>query len=249
MTVSAQARLRTSRDPRSYYELLGIGQDASIEVIRHSYRRMMQQLRMHPDLGGDTSTAALINKAYAVLSNPERRLDYDASLIVPDVEGPDFAGDGQERIVPLRTLDPARQCVFCDTPHDRGASSLPDATCNTCGSPLHPAEQLRTESSDQRAIARIDKELEITFFTHWRQSKGFHGRTEDISLSGLRLATRINICEAQRVRLKSNIFEAIGYTTHCTPRRNGWRTEYVAGISFLTLRLARAVGGFLSQRV
>lgn len=241
--------MRSSRDPRSYYELLGIGQDASIEVIRHSYRRMMQQLRMHPDLGGDTSTAALINKAYAVLSNSKRRHDYDASLVIPSGIGPGFVVDGQERLAPLRALDPDRQCVFCDAPHDRGAGDSPDAACKTCGSPLHAAERLRTESYDQRAIARIDKQLEVMFYTHWRQSKGFHGRTEDISLGGLRLVTRINICEAQRIRLKSDIVEAVGYTTHCTPRRNGWRTEYVAGVSFLTLRFARAVGGFVSQHV
>ena len=241
--------MRSARDPRSYYELLGIAQDASIEVIRHSYRRMMQQLRMHPDLGGDTSTAALINKAYAVLSNPKRRLDYDASLVFPGGTGPGLAEDGKERLAPLRALDPARQCVFCDTPHDRGAGNAPDATCDTCGSPLHAAERLKAESADQRAIARIDRQLEVTFFTHWRQNKGFHGRTEDISLGGLRLVTRINICEAQRVRLKSDIVEAVGYTTHCKPRRNGWRIEYVAGVSFLTLRFARAVGGLVSQRV
>lgn len=241
--------MRTSRDPRSYYELLGIGQDASIEVIRLSYRRMMQQLRMHPDLGGDTSTAAMINKAYSVLSNPERRLDYDASLVVPVGMAPGFVNEETDRLATLRALDPTYQCAFCDAPHDRLAGDSPEASCKTCGSPLHPAERLRTESSDQRAITRIDKQLDVTFFTHWRQNKGFHGYTEDISLSGLRLVTQKNVCEAQRVRLHSDVVEAVGYTTHCTPRRNGWKTEYVAGVSFLTLRFARAVGGFLSQRV
>ena len=241
--------MRTSRDPRSYYELLGIGQDASIEVIRHSYRRMMQQLRMHPDLGGDTSTAALINKAYSVLSNPERRLNYDASLVIPVGMAPGFVNEGTDRFASLRALDPTHQCAFCDTPHDRLTGDSPEASCKTCGSPLHPAERLRTESSDQRAIARIDKQLDVTFFTHWRQNKGFHGHTEDISLSGLRLVTRKNVCEAQRVRLHSDVVEAVGYTTHCAPRRNGWKTEYVAGVSFLTLRFARAVGGFVSRHV
>lgn len=241
--------MRTSRDPRSYYELLGIGQDASIEVIRLSYRRMMQQLRMHPDLGGDTSTAALINKAYSVLSNPERRLNYDATLVIPAEMASGFVNEETDRLASLRALDPTHQCAFCDTPHDRLAGDSPEASCRTCGSPLHPVERLRRESADQRAITRIDKQLDVTFFTHWRQNKGFHGHTEDISLSGLRLVTRKNVCEAQRIRLHSDVVEAVGYTTHCTPRRNGWKTEYVAGVSFLTLRFARAVGGFLSRHV
>ena len=67
-------------DDRNYYELLHVSRDAPLEIIRGSYRALMQQMKHHPDLGGDAATAAVINEAYAVLSDPERRAEYDARL-------------------------------------------------------------------------------------------------------------------------------------------------------------------------
>ena len=58
---------------RNYYRLLHVQPDAPGEVIKASYRTLMQKLRQHPDLGGDDCNAALLNEAYAVLTNPERR--------------------------------------------------------------------------------------------------------------------------------------------------------------------------------
>lgn len=67
-------------EKRNYYEILHVSRDAPAEIIRGSYRTLMQKLGHHPDLGGDTATAAMINEAYAVLSDTERRAEYDARL-------------------------------------------------------------------------------------------------------------------------------------------------------------------------
>ena len=40
----------------------------------------MQQLKLHPDLGGDTWNAALINSAYRALSRPQTRRQHDLEL-------------------------------------------------------------------------------------------------------------------------------------------------------------------------
>lgn len=145
-------------------------------------------------------------------------------------------------------LDPARECLFCEAPHECAANN-DDASCESCGSPLSVAENLRIEPADKRAVARIPKRLQITFFTHWPQSRGFSGRTEDVSLSGLRLVTTQHVRQGQRIKLVSRVIEAVGDITHCAPRKTRWRSEHVAGVSFLTLRFVRSVGGFLSRRV
>ena len=63
-----------------YYEILGVSQDAAPERIKAAYRELA--LRYHPDRNRDRPEAAdrmkAVNEAYAVLSNPARRREYDA---------------------------------------------------------------------------------------------------------------------------------------------------------------------------
>jgi molecular chaperone DnaJ len=63
---------------RDYYEVLGVGRDASDEEIKRAFRRAAQQ--HHPDV--DTSDGAEqrfkeLNEAYRVLSDRQRRTAYD----------------------------------------------------------------------------------------------------------------------------------------------------------------------------
>jgi curved DNA-binding protein CbpA len=64
---------------RDCYELLGVGPDASAEEIRRAYHRLAFQC--HPDRsgGGDEANREMqeLNEAYAILSDPIRRRDYD----------------------------------------------------------------------------------------------------------------------------------------------------------------------------
>ncbi|MGE0388279.1 MAG: J domain-containing protein, partial [Gammaproteobacteria bacterium] len=65
---------------RNYYRILHVQPDAPAEIIAASYRSLMTTLRRHPDRGGDHETAAAINQAYDVLSDPARRRAYDRRL-------------------------------------------------------------------------------------------------------------------------------------------------------------------------
>lgn len=60
----------------SLYDTLGCSADASDDDVRKAYRRACQ--RAHPDKhGGDGRQQQEINDAFAVLSDPERRAEYD----------------------------------------------------------------------------------------------------------------------------------------------------------------------------
>ena len=105
------------------------------------------------------------------------------------------------------------------------------------------------ESVDKRAIERIGRKKKITFYTHWPQRRGFRGRTEDVSLNGLRFSTRRDLKAGQRIKIVSNLIEAVAQVTHSAHERRGWTTHCVAGVSFITLRFVRSVGGLISERV
>jgi molecular chaperone DnaJ len=60
-----------------YYTTLGVGRDASQDEIKKAYRRLAHE--HHPDKGNgnDSEKFKKVNEAYQVLSNPEKRRQYD----------------------------------------------------------------------------------------------------------------------------------------------------------------------------
>jgi len=63
---------------RDYYEILGVGRNASEAEIKRAYRRLARQY--HPDVNKSPEAEERfkeINEAYEVLSDPEKRATYD----------------------------------------------------------------------------------------------------------------------------------------------------------------------------
>lgn len=244
--------MKVRQDKRNYYEILHVSRDAPTEIIRGSYRTLMQKLGHHPDLGGDTATAALINEAYAVLSSAERRAEYDARLDLL-AQMADNRSKPEPAPAPKATrqhpLNLSRECPFCEAPHSFGSVVEAELACRNCGSPLYAAAQRRMEATGQRGIERIGKHQAITFFTHWPQQSGFSGHIEDISLNGLRMVSSQGLNKGQRLKIVSDVVDAVATVTHCASTQSGWTKKYTVGVSFITLRFGRSVGGFVSSHV
>ncbi|XP_037007813.2 dnaJ homolog subfamily B member 14 isoform X1 [Artibeus jamaicensis] len=63
---------------KNYYEVLGVTKDAGDEDLKKAYRKLA--LKFHPDKNhapGATDAFKKIGNAYAILSNPEKRKQYD----------------------------------------------------------------------------------------------------------------------------------------------------------------------------
>ena len=58
------------------YEILGVSQDADINVIREAYGKLVA----NPDIQKDAERFKVIGQAFEVLSHPEKRLAYDAAM-------------------------------------------------------------------------------------------------------------------------------------------------------------------------
>lgn len=60
---------------KSFYELLEVTPNCSLQVIKSSYKRLL--LKTHPDKGGSAEIFNLVARAYMILANPEARQIYD----------------------------------------------------------------------------------------------------------------------------------------------------------------------------
>ena len=62
-----------------YYKILGVEKNADAEEIKKAYRKLA--LKYHPDRNPNNPTAEAkfksLSEAYAVLSDPEKRKQYD----------------------------------------------------------------------------------------------------------------------------------------------------------------------------
>jgi DnaJ-domain-containing protein 1 len=71
-----EARAWRVAHEQNYYRILGLTRAASADEIKKAYRRLARQY--HPDgQVGDEDKLKTINAAYAVLSDPTQRTQYD----------------------------------------------------------------------------------------------------------------------------------------------------------------------------
>lgn len=220
-----------------FYRLLHVQPDAPIAVIRSSYRALMQKLKAHPDLGGGTERAALLNEAYAVLSDAGKRAAYDRER-----------GMGGPRIDPRPAwTEPGEPCPFCRAPLAARLRIAPDDRCGRCACPLFPAERHRLDFSGQRVSARFARRCPVVLYTEWPQSPGHAAEALDLSLNGMRLMVARRIEPGTLLRIECELFAALARVAYARAdeQAGGW----ALGAEFLTLRLARSAGRFVSTRV
>jgi len=240
------------KNKRNYYRIMHVQADAPVEIIRSSYQTLMQRLKMHPDLGGDHWDAALINEAYAVLSNPDKRADYDLQLSAYDRDTEsavvEDTPDPQTRATHPTSAVTANRCPFCHKDYRQIQTIDVDRLCSACQSPLCPAEPPNHEASWMRAADRFPKDQLVNFFTHWPQPEPHSGQILDISITGMQFATEQQVAQHQFLKIQCDVCSAVARVAHCRPRPGQAQSIWLVGVEFFTLRFERSRGAFVSAQ-
>ena len=221
--------------PPDYYRVLHVQPDAPAAIIHASYRTLVQRA-LGTTRGSEE--VALLDAAYAVLGDPQRRASYDLERLAgPDAKRHD-------------TLDEngapgPRNCLFCGAPHGLQRVLERDDECGRCSSPLFAAERHRFEFSGQRMLRRIPKRHAIDVWVTWPQTAPLQGELRDLSLNGMSFASVVRLQPNQVVRIDCSELRALGRVAHIE-RNPDSGPAFNVGIEFLTLRFRHVRGSFVS---
>ncbi len=231
---------------RNLYRLLQVQPDAPEEIIRASYRTLMQKLRMHPDLGGDESNAALLNQAYKTLTNKHKRMVYDQQLKSRLRKLRNQATDTRSQAPQNEAGVRFSKCPFCQTRQSGFNRNTHNPSCSSCRSPLQLQAKSHLQGQGKRSIHRIPHNSKINIVTAWPQNNTYTASIDDLSPNGLQLRCQLNLAPEQILKLYNNKLQAIGKVVRCQPENS--RGVYRLGVEFVTLRFENKTGSFLSEK-
>jgi hypothetical protein len=221
-----------------YYRILHVQPDAPASIIHASYRALMERA-----LGrtGGAEQIALLDAAYAVLGDPQRRAAYDLEL------AGGLGGGAQSSFDDTATIG-ARYCLFCGAPHGIERVLERDDECARCLSPLYPAERHRLEYSGRRMLNRIPKRHAIDVAVTWPQETPIRAEMRELSLNGMSFESGVRFEPNQIVRIDCTELRALARVAHVEPEARG-AALFTTGVEFLTLRFRRVSGSFVSDEV
>ena len=259
--------IETVENRRNYYRILHVQPDAPLAIVKMSYRTLMQKLKSHPDLGGDVASAALLNEAYAVISDPIKRALYDEEFhLWIDRQSTDIPPDkpqsapkpsepeNTQRKKQAIQKKPRVRCIFCNTLQTNAYSQhminlSGNHLCLNCNSPLQQSNHLSLEESCKRAIHRVKREDSIQFFTQWPQTSAHQGIITDLSPNGLGFKSSISISHESTVKIDSKFLQAVIRVINCRQFNDKAQQQFQCGGQFLTLAFRGLQGNFVSQRI
>ena len=241
-----------------YYHILQLPADASPAEIKARYRSLMQKL--HPDLGGNQADAALLNQAYAVLSDPAKRKQYDALLLrARQVTRRPIQTSRQSSAQPSSAQPSSSQqatkvppgkekclCAFCNKVNfiAREQPATAELFCQICQSPLQFIG-FDPNWIGQRAPRSAKWDLDIQFRVKSGPSAQHNGKVINLSPTGMLLSAVFKLKMGDIIKLDNGELSAVGMVMRCEREQN----NHVAGIKFLALKVHRAQGTFVSQKV
>ncbi len=242
----------------NFYEILHVLPDSPLAVIKASYRALMQVCRNHPDLGGDTEYASLLNQAYNTLKCTNSRQQYDEELMRQNFDIVDDIMSKNQHPSPPKNdpiIDKPNSdtielnlpiCPFCETPHGFDASLDPNALCHKCKMPLFMSDS-RIEEYGLRQFMRIPKGGMIYYYLHWPGSH-YKGELHDLSPKGISFLCNEALAIGQHIIIEANEMYAIAEVTNSRDCESHQQYHAIVGARFIDVYFNTQYGNFISTR-
>jgi curved DNA-binding protein CbpA len=224
------------KNRRNYYRILQVQPDAPREIIRASYRALMRDLKKHPDLGGSTADASLLNEAYEILTDPTRRAAYDEKMHARYFRRTADQSESREF-----RLSKSR-CPFCKT---RLEQSERGQDCPACRIPLPSSERSDLNKTGGRAIIRVKKNGRIHYLSAPAEAPK-EAQLVDISPKGMRFKCAGKLRLGAVLKITGPGLTACGIVTNLHDEEAERSGLYAVGISFLAIRFEDIRGSFIS---
>ena len=235
------------KNRRNYYRILHVQPDAPAAVIKSSYTALMLKLGHHPDLGGTHDASVLLNEAYAVLSDPEKRRAYDRTLrppLRPSARREDSSPGNHSPASPAaRTTSStsrSRACLFCESPVS-GAGGR----CPRCGSPTLPPPA-PVAGGDTRTAPRVERHGHATLTT--RDEKISRVILNDLSPRGLSVIAPEAYTPSQVVKVEGATLTAVARVVSCRSYSGPLGRGFLVGLAIHTVEFAASTGVLISTR-
>jgi len=197
---------------------------------------MMRELKKHPDLGGSTAEAALINEAHETLTDPNRRAAYDDELFLQAIQPP----YPQAKKPAALTSCPVCNCPLSQAP-------APDALCPTCRTPLPSTRQPAAAMPKGRSIERTKISAPVSYLSSW-PGKAQEGRMIDFSPKGVRFIASESLTVGSVLKISCSLFEASGRITNVSEEISNKQKCYSTGVCFIAVRFEDPRGTFFSTK-
>lgn len=228
---------------RNYYRLLYVQHDAPTEIIRASYRTMMQKLKWHPDLGGEVETAILLNKANATLIDPQKRVEYDKKMRATKNSIYVYRSAHQGYTGPA-------YCPFCQVrAPGETLQGYAVTDCRVCESPLLPVTKISQQGKSKRAVKRTLVRGQVHFLSRWPQSKVQIGEVQNLSPMGIKFLYDHKLPLNSLIKIDSQGLRSIGRVVSCICLVDQQLIGYSISAEFITFSFEKSGGAFFSERV
>ncbi|MEM7207006.1 MAG: DnaJ domain-containing protein [Pseudomonadota bacterium] len=248
-----QGRAGAGINQRNFYRLLHVQPDAEIEVIRSSFRKLM-------DIAPSTQRS-LLKRAIDVLDDPEQRALYDELIrkhphwrcvelikawrdkkhtvskntVVANGSASDENGSLYEYHPSISQF-----CAFCKTPYATACAELGTVFCVECGSPLL-TPQKHFFNTPRRSLARMQRSETARYFSYW-PSVATEVMLDNLSPTGASFRTAEPLDSTQMLKIDASHFKAVGEIAHVALEG----VDYQVGVRFSAVHFHNSSGTFLS---